>query len=69
VPSIAALVANTLVLTFAGIIYCNRKMRRLLWRQSLLMLLSVQLVGVLYDVAYMCAAANLRARASPGSRS
>jgi hypothetical protein len=56
-PSIAALAANLFVLACAAAIYCNRKTRRLLSRQSLIMLLSVQLVGVLYDVAYMCVAA------------
>jgi hypothetical protein len=53
-PSIAALTANLLVLAFAAAIYRNRDTRRLLWRQSLLMLLSVQFVGVFYDIAFMC---------------
>jgi hypothetical protein len=61
-PSIAALAANLLVLALAAAIYRNRDTRRLLWRQSLLMLLSVQFVGVFYDVAYMCVlAAHVRA--------
>jgi hypothetical protein len=50
-------VANLFVLACAAAIYCNRKTRRLLSRQSLIMLLSVQLVGVLYDAAYMCVVA------------
>jgi hypothetical protein len=53
-PSVAALVANTLVLAFAVAVYLNRKTRRLLSRQSLVMLLSVQAFGLVYDAAYMC---------------
>jgi hypothetical protein len=61
-PSIAALVANLFVVTCAVAIYCNLKTRRLLSRQSLTMLLSVQLVAVFYDAGFMCVASHLRLR-------
>jgi hypothetical protein len=56
-PSIAALVANIVVLSLAAVVFCGRRTRRLLRRQSLIMLLSVQVVGIIYDAAYMCVAA------------
>jgi hypothetical protein len=53
-PTIAALVANLIVLGFAVAIFRNPKTRSLLRRQSLLMLLSVQVASVIQGVAYMC---------------
>jgi hypothetical protein len=52
-PAIAALVANVAVLILAGVVYANHRTRKLLWRQSLLMLFSCQVAGVFMDVAFM----------------
>jgi hypothetical protein len=57
-PTIAALVANLIVLGFAVAIFRNPKTRSLLRRQSLLMLLSVQVASVIQGVAYMCVICN-----------
>jgi hypothetical protein len=52
-PTIAAVVANLIVLGFAIAIFRNSKTRPLLRRQSLLMLLSVQVASVFQGGAYM----------------
>lgn len=52
-PTIAAVVVAFVVLLFAGLIYANPRTRGSLRRQSLQMLLCVQLASLVYSATYL----------------